>query len=157
MIRFLFNPACAVAVLAVMVLSTSATGEAVAKLPVISDRTYVAGSAKLVVKGTFQINADIPINKPASISSDGMTWLQYGDSGAEAPNVLVTVSPYEVGIGVGLGKQVATAGNDICTGDMVVTATSITGHYKCPEVVSYDPRSGNMGKVSVEIHLTATS
>ena len=136
-----------------VVNSTSAA----VKVPVISGRYYVGGSAKVTVTGSFQINADIPINQKASFGDGEMTWLQYGDSGSEAPNALVTVSRDEVGINVGLGKQTATAPGDICTGEMDVTANSITGHYKCPEVTSYDPRNGRMGKVSIEIQITAAS
>ena len=132
------------------------TDEAAA-VPVISVRSYVRGSAKVTVTGSFQINEDIPINTQASLSDGEMTWLQYGASGSEAPNALVTVSTLEVGINVGRGKPTATAGAEDCTGGMNVTGNSITGHYTCPSVTSYDPGSGQMGTVNIDIDFTAMS
>jgi hypothetical protein len=126
-------------------------------MPVISARTYVSGSAKVTVSGSFQINNDIPLNIQASISDGEMTWLQYGASGSEAPNALVTVSPYEVGLNVGRGRPTATAGNDICTGGMIVTGNSVSGHYECEDVTSYDPGNGQMATVNIEIDFTAVS
>ena len=126
-------------------------------VPIISARSYVGGSAKVTVTGSFQINEDIPINTQASYSDGEMTWLQYGASGSEAPNALVTISPDEVGINVGRGKQTATIGAEKCSGGMDVTGNSITGHYKCPNVTSYDPLSGQMGTVNIEVDLAATS
>lgn len=127
------------------------------KIPVVSARSYIAGSAAVTVTGSFQIRADIPINTKASISDGEMTWLQYGDSGSAEPNMLLTVSSYEVGFGVAKGKQTATAGAEDCTGDMVVTGVSIVGKYSCKGVTSYDPGSGQMGKVDIDIRLTAQS
>jgi len=131
--------------------------EPAANVPVISARTYVGGSARVTVTGAFQIDEDIAINKQASISDGEMTWLQYGVSGAETPNALVTVSTTEVGINVARGKPTATIGAESCQGSMEVAATSVTGHYTCKDVTSYDPRSGNMGKIDVDIHFTASS
>jgi hypothetical protein len=128
-----------------------------APLPVISGRTYISGNAKVKVTGTFHFDAVIPINKQASFGDGEMTWIQYGNSGAEEPNLLVTVSLQELGFGVGLGKKVATAGGEQCTGAMEVKPAMITGHYKCPGITSYDPRDGKMGKVDIEIDMTAGS
>jgi hypothetical protein len=125
------------------------------KVPVISARSYTSGNAKVTVTGSFQIRQDIAINNKASYSDGEMTWLQFGASGAESPNALITVSPDEVGVNVGLGKQTATAGGDACTGKMDVTSSSVAGHYKCIGVVSYDPRDFKMGKVDIEIVFTA--
>ncbi len=132
------------------------TADAVA-VPVISARSYVGGSAKVKVTGSFQMDDLIPINTQASYSAGDMTWLQYGASGSEAPNALVTISTDEVGIGVARGKPTATISSENCTGSMEVTSNSIIGRYKCPNVTSYDPRSGQMGTVNIEIDLTATS
>ena len=109
------------------------------------------------VTGSFQIDAAIPINTQASISDGEMTWLQYGNSGSEAPEALVTVSTYETGVTVAHGKPTATIGAVDCTGGMEVKKVLVTGHYKCPNVTSYDPRSGQMGTVNIEIDFTATS
>ena len=59
--------------------------------------------------------------------------------------------------GIGLGKKVSTAGGEQCSGDMDIKPTMITGHYKCPGITSYDPRDGKMGKVTIEIDMTAGS
>lgn len=127
------------------------------EVPVISARSYVGGSAKVAVTGSFQIDEDIPINTQASYSAGDMTWLQYGASGSEAPNALVTVSTFEVGINASRGKPTAVIGAENCTGGMEVSSNSVTGHYKCPNVTSHDPGSGKMGTVQIEIVFTATS
>lgn len=131
--------------------------DAASEVPVISPRGYVGGSAKVTVTGAFRINADIPINKQASMSDGEMTWLQYGVSGAAEPNMLLTVSTYEVGFGVARGKATATAGAEDCTGDMVVAAQQVHGKYTCKGVTSYDPSTGQMGKVDIEIQFVALS
>jgi len=126
------------------------------KIPVISQRTFVAGNAHVIVTGSFKFTADIALNIPASISDGEDTWLQYGASGSEAPNALFKVSPTEIGIIVAQGKPSATAG-DTCQGKLDVTAASVKGHYVCKNVASYDPRSGQMGTVDIDISLVATS
>ena len=127
------------------------------KVPIISTRSYVGGSAKLTVTGSFQISEDIAINTKASYSDGQMTWLQYGASGSDAPNLTVTVSPEEVGIVVGRGKQTATIGGAGCTGDMDVSGNSITGHYSCSGVTSFDSGAFGLGKVNIEVRFTAKS
>src|SRR5262245_41446196 len=91
----------------IAILCVTAGVESPAEIPVISARTYVDGSAKVTVTGSFQINEDIAIDKEASLSDGEMTWLQYGASGLEAPNALVTVSTGEVRLHVARGKQTA--------------------------------------------------
>lgn len=144
------------AFLAATVLGATVVNAA-SSIPVISPRSYVGGSAKVTVSGSFQINADIPINKQASMSDGEMTWLQYGVSGAAEPNMLLTVSSYEVGFGVARGKAIATAGAENCTGDMVVGPQQVHGKYSCKDVTSYDPSTGQMGTVDIEIQFVATS
>lgn len=126
-------------------------------VPVISTRYYVGGSATVKVSGSFQIDSVIPINTQASYSAGDMTWLQYGNSGSEVPEALVTVSTFEIGVMVAHGKPTATIGAVDCAGGMEVKEVLVTGHYKCPNVTSYDPRSGQMGTVDIEIDFTAAS
>jgi hypothetical protein len=130
---------------------------AVAQVPQISKRTFSEGTAKLKITGTFSLNEDIAINKVASIADEGQTWLQYGSSGSDSANVLVTVQPDEVGISPAKGKQTATAGADNCKGKLVVTPALVTGNYKCIGVTSYDQKTRQMGKVDIEITFTATT
>lgn len=150
---------CGIAAGIVVVATLAATAPAYTAVgvPKISPRVYVGGSAKVTVNGAFKINADIPINKQASMSDGDMTWLQYGVSGAAEPNMLLTVSSYEVGFGVSRGKAMATAGAEDCTGDIVVGERQINGKYSCKGVTSYDPSTGQMGTVDIEIHFTALS
>lgn len=150
---------CGIAAGIVVVATLAATAPAYTAdgVPKISPRGYVGGSAKVTVSGAFKINADIPINKQASMSDGEMTWLQYGVSGAAEPNMLLTVSSYEVGFGVSRGKAMATAGAGDCTGDIVVGERQINGKYICKGVTSYDPSTGQMGTVDIEIQLTALS
>ena len=135
----------------------AAAAAAASKIPVISKRNYSAGNAHVVVTGSFKFTADIAINLQASFSDGESTWLQYGASGSDAPNALITVSPTEIGIIVAQGKPRATAGDDTCQGKLDVTALSVSGHYVCKGVASYDPRSGQMGTVNIDISLTAAT
>ena len=138
-------------------MSASMSVQGAGKIPVVSARSYASGAATIKVTGAFGVNQAIPINTQASFSDGEMTWLQFGDSGSEAPNALVTISPDEIGVSVSRGKQIATAGGDACTGKMDVTRNSINANYKCLDVTSYDPRSSKMSKVNIEIVLTAKS
>lgn len=131
-------------------------------VPTISARTFTAGSATVTVTGSFQIQAEIPINTKASFGDGEMTWLQYGASGAPEPNATITVQPGELGIVVGKGKLTATAGvmegeEPQCSGQTDVTAALVSGSYSCAEVTSYDPATGKMGKVKIEVRFSAKS
>lgn len=131
--------------------------------PPISKREFVGGSVKVKVTGTFAIDEEVQINKQASIGGGDMTWLQYGASGAAEPNVLISFTDTkEVGIIVGRGKLTATGGitpgeKSLCTGKVEVTAKSISGHYTCKGVTSYDPATFKMGKVDIDVDFTAKS
>jgi hypothetical protein len=137
-------------------ISLAAVAVAAEKIPTISARTFATGSAHVVVTGSFAFTADIALNVPASISDGEDTWLQYGASGSDAPNALFKVSATEIGIIVGQGKPSATAG-DTCQGKLDVTAAKVSGRYVCKGVTSYDPRSGQMGTVNIDISLMATT
>lgn len=140
-----------------LVLAVPATGEDFLKPPVISARSYISGSSKILVTGSFQVNEVVAINKQASMSDGEMTWLQFGVSGAETPNALLTISPDEVGITVSRGKWVATAGAEVCKGKMVVTAVSVLGRYSCPGVSAHNPGVTGLGKVDIEFAFTTGS
>jgi hypothetical protein len=80
----------------------------------------------------------------------------------DKPNALVTYQPSEVGITLGKGKFIATAGVMVgetpqCSGKTEVTPTSVSGHYTCPGIVSHDAATGKMGKIDIEIRFTAKS
>jgi hypothetical protein len=124
-------------------------------VPVISARNYASGSVTVKVTGAFAIDATIPINNQASISDGEMTWIQFGVSGGAEPNLLLTVSSYEVGFGVARGKAIATAGAGDCQGDLKVEPAKVSGNYKCLGITSYDPSTGQMGKVDIEMRFTA--
>jgi len=140
-----------------LALSVPAAGQDFQKPPVISARSYVSGSSKILATGSFQINEDVAINEQASVSDGEMTRLQFGVSGAETPNALVTVGPDEVGITVSRGKWVATAGAEACKGKMVVTAVSVLGRYSCSGVTAHNPGVAGLGKVDIEFAFTTRS
>ena len=123
----------------------------------ISARTYGGGMVRMVVSGSIQINDSVAINQPASMSDGEMTWLQYGASGAATPNLLITYNESGYGIGVGLGKKIATAEPQHCTGATQVKPDLITGEYRCKGVTSYDAGSGSMGNVDIHVIFTATT
>jgi len=130
--------------------------------PTISARTYTGGSAAVTVTGSTAIAQEIPINAVASISDGESTWLQFGASGSADPNVLITYSETkEIGITVGKGKFIATGGimfneKPACSGKVSVTATLISGEYKCSGITSKQA-SGGMGEVNIEVKFTAKS
>lgn len=145
-----------------MALWVSPAGGQASPLPTISNRTYTAGSAKVRVTGSNPIDAEVPINTQASISDDGHTWIQYGVSGAATPNALITLHDGELGFGVGKGKFIVTAstqegGEAQCTGKTEVTPTSVSGHYTCPDITTYDAGTRAMSKATIEITFTAKS
>jgi hypothetical protein len=145
------------ALLAFARASLAAVADAAGKIPVISKRNYAARNAHVIVTGSFRFAADIALNVQASYSDGESTWLQYGASGSDAPNALLTASPTEIGTVVGQGKPTATGGSDTCQGKLDVTAASLSGHYDCKGVTSYDRRSGQMVTVNIDISLTATT
>ena len=131
--------------------------------PPISARQFTAGSIEVRVTGSQTIDETIPINVPASIGDGEVTWLQYGASGSESPNSLITYTQTgEVGVSVGKGKFTVTAGvtpgeKPQCEGKTEVLPTLITGKYTCRGITSYDGATGTMGKVDVVVAFRATS
>ena len=146
--------------LLVIFCTHSASGQA---YPPISARTFKSGSVKVVVTGSFSVNTDVPLNTQASISDGEMTWLQFGVSGSNAPEALITYGENkETGVTVGSGKQVATGGmmpgeKPTCSGKVEVTPTLISGHYVCKGLTSHNALGGTLGKVDVEVTFTARS
>ena len=80
----------AISTLAFLVcLAAHAAGQT-GKTPTISARQYTGGSASVKVSGVVEIAAEVPLNTQASMSDGEMTWLQFGNSGSETPNALIT-------------------------------------------------------------------
>jgi hypothetical protein len=127
----------------------------------ISPRTYKAGSATVRVSGFFTANGSSQLNIPASTTADGSTWLQYGASGAQELNVLITNSEDsgENGVNVGVGSYTVTGTNTSgeCQPRFEVTPTKVTGHYQCKGSAGYDKSTGKMGNVDVEVDFDASS
>lgn len=131
--------------------------------PPISARQFTEGSIEVQVTGSQNIDEEIPINSQASIGDGEVTWLQYGASGSESPNSLITFTQTgEVGVSVGKGKFTVTAGvtpgeKPQCEGKTQVAPTLITGSYTCRGITSYDAATGTMGKVDVVVAFRAKS
>jgi hypothetical protein len=140
----------------------SAVGGQTSGFPIISQRQYTGGSAKVTVSGSAKIDADIPINTQASYSDGEMTWLQFGASGSEEPNALITYTDIkEIGITVGQGKLTVVGGitpgeKSQCSGKVKVTETEVSGEYTCAGVATHDPAAG-MGKADVKVSFIAKS
>jgi hypothetical protein len=148
---------------AVLLAALASRGSAQTKPPVISAREFVSGHAKVVVSGTFSIDDTVGINLKASIGDGEMTWLQFGASGSAQPNAAITYGETgEVGITVARGKFLATGGIIVgekseCSGTVQVTATLISGRYKCVGLTSHDQATGKMGNVNIDVTFTAKS
>jgi hypothetical protein len=142
-------------------VAQAAQANAPLQVPKISGRSFAGGSAKVTVTGSFQIDADVAINATASFGDGEMTWIQFGVSGAEEPNALITYGDQGIGIIIGLGKNTATAEpsaeDAACTGEVNVTAGSVAGQYTCTGVGSYNPTTKKLGKVNITIRFTGTS
>jgi hypothetical protein len=143
-------------------LLVSPAAAQVSGFPTISGRTFTSGSAKVTVTGSTKIAKEIPINTQASFGDGESTWLQYGASGSAEPNALITYSQMkEIGITIGEGKFIATGGimngeKPQCSGTVSVTATLVSGEYKCSGITSKQA-SGGMGEVNIEVQFTAKS
>jgi hypothetical protein len=142
--------------LATALLAAPAAGQSSDKIPSISKRMYASGSAQLTVTGSFTVNATVELNQ-GSYSSGDYTWLQYGASGAEEANVLVTLGEDGYGIGPGLGKNGAIAEGDLCKGKTEVTASLVSGSYTCKGMTSYNSSTRKMGTVDITVRFTAVT
>jgi hypothetical protein len=58
---------------------------------------------------------------------------------------------------VSKGKLIAIGEAPQCSGKVQVTGTSIAGQYTCSGVTSYDPATGKMAEVNIQIQFTAQS
>jgi hypothetical protein len=127
----------------------------------ISSRTYTSGSVKAKVTGFFEVDGSQELNKPASITDDGSTWIQYGVSGAQELNVLFTndeaMAENGVNIGVGPYTVTATSSSGECRTKFDVAPTTIAGHYSCTGSTGYNNKTGQMGKVDIEVDFSAGS
>jgi hypothetical protein len=128
---------------------------------VISPRTYAGGSVKAKVTGFFQADGSAELNKPASITDEDQTWIQYGVSGAQELNVLFTNSTAQaengVNVGVGPFTVTATSTSGECRTKFDVTPGNVSGHYSCKGSTGYNKKTGEMGKVDLEIDFAASS
>jgi hypothetical protein len=140
-------------------LAAGGTGSAEAL--VISARTYTSGSVRAKVTGFFEADGTQEINRPASITDDDQTWIQYGVSGAQELNVLFTNSTAmaENGVNIGVGPYTVTAVSTSgeCRTKFDVNPASITGHYSCTGSTGYNNKTGQMGKVDIEVDFSAGS
>jgi hypothetical protein len=141
----------------------ASSGSAQARQPAISARQFVSGSVRIVVSGAFSINDSVAINVQASLGDGEMTWLQFGVSGSAQPNALITYGETgEVGITAARARDLATGGiiageKSECSGTVQVTATLVSGRYKCVGLTSHNQATGKMGTVNVEVTFTARS
>ena len=128
---------------------------------VISPRTYTSGDAKVKVTGFFQVDGQSVLNKPASITDEDQTWIQYGASGAQELNLLFTNSTAQAenGLIIGVGSFTVTAMSTSgeCRTKFDVTVEAVIGHYSCTGSTGYDKKSGQMGKVDIEVEFSASS
>ena len=128
---------------------------------VISPRTYTGGTVKAKVTGFFQVDGSQTLNLPASITDEDQTWIQFGVSGAQELNVLFTNSTAmaENGINIGVGPYTVTVTSTSgeCRTKFDVKPTAITGHYSCTGSTGYNNKTGEMGKVDVEVDFAASS
>jgi hypothetical protein len=127
----------------------------------ISNRTYVAGTVKATVTGFFSADGTQVLNLPASITDDGSTWLQYGVSGSPELNVLFTNTEAmaENGMNVSIGPYTVTgvSSSGECKPRIEVTPLKVSGHYSCKGSTGYNNKTGQMGKVDIEVDFEATS
>jgi hypothetical protein len=125
--------------------------------PPVSDRTFSSGQAVVKVTGSFTVDATIPLNLPASVSIDGMLWLQYGTSGAAEPNSLVTRNEDgESGAQAAVGGSTAIGTELECLIDVDVEPSMIQGSFDCRGVTAL-LADGNLGLVDILVEFVAAS
>lgn len=143
------------------VRQTDSPGGGSGKVLKISARTYGGGSAQVKVSGLFEVDGSQSLNKPASITDDDQTWIQYGVSGAPELNVLFTNSESmaENGVIIGVGPYTVTATSTSgeCQTNFDVTPTTISGHFSCTGSTGYNKSNGQMGKVNIKVDFNASS
>ncbi|MGE0552106.1 MAG: hypothetical protein AB7R55_01625 [Gemmatimonadales bacterium] len=127
------------------------------EVPTISKRYFAGGSAQVTVTGSLRFDTEMAIDTVASFGSGDKAWIQFGTSGSSKPNALLVFGDGDLGISVAEGKKSATAEAALCSGEAEVTADLVSGRYRCPEIDSYDPTTGKMGKVDITIRFTATT
>ena len=139
----------------------AAGGSGRAEPLVISKRLYTSGSVRTKITGFFEVDGTQEINKPASITDDGHTWIQYGVSGADDLNVLFTnaedMAENGVTIGVGPNTVTATSTSGECKTKFDVKPATIEGHYSCTGSTGYNNKTGQMSKVDIEVEFNAGS
>ncbi len=146
--------------LVLVALAPPASGQA---YPAISARTFTSGSATVIVTGSLSIREEVQINGRASFGDGEMTWIQFGNSGSDKLDALITYGESkEIGITIGRGKVIATGGimpgeKAECSGKVEVTVTLISGQYTCRGLTSQHPATGTMGKVDMTVTFTAKS
>lgn len=127
------------------------------RIPAISERMYLGGSAKVVVTGAFAYDAEIEINTKASYSDGEKTWLQFGDSGSPDPNLLITYGDGSLSVSADRGSDTSIGESPACSGWTKVEASAIEGEYRCKGIASYNTRTHQMGTVDVTVRFTAKS
>jgi len=125
------------------------------QVPPISTRMFTAGSIVIKVTGSFQIDAEVPINTAASFGDGEVTWLQFGASGAATPNSLITFSDGGFGVSAGVDRSSAIGEAPACKGKIEVTPTLVSGEYTCTGITSYNTGTRQMGTVSIQVRFTA--
>lgn len=127
----------------------------------ISARTYTGGSVRAKVTGFFEVDGNQELNKPASLTDDDQTWLQYGVSGAQELHVLFTNSEdmAENGVTIGVGPYIVTATSTSgeCRTRFDVQPAMVSGQYSCTGSTGYNNQTGQMGKVDIEVEFDAAS
>ena len=127
----------------------------------ISPRIYTSGSVNAKVTGFFEVDGVQQLNKPASMTDGGSTWIQYGASGAQELNVLFTndeaMAENGLNIGVGPYTVMATSTSGECRTKFDVAPTTIAGHYSCTGSTGYNKDTGQTGKVDIEVDFNAGS
>lgn len=116
---------------------------------------FTAGSIFIKVTGSFQIEAEVPINATASFGDGEVTWLQFGASEAATPNSLLIFSPEGFGVNAAVGPSSAIGEAPACKGRIEVTPTLVSGEYSCTGITSYISATRQMGTVSFQVRFTA--
>ncbi|MEO6058039.1 MAG: hypothetical protein ABIQ49_14520 [Gemmatimonadales bacterium] len=130
--------------------------------PTISERQFTGGSAIVTVTGSTKMSQTIPLNTKASYGDGEVTWLQFGESGSDEGDALITYGEgKEIGMSVGKGKFIATGGiapgeKSLCSGKVKATGVLVAGEYTCTGVTS-KMHDGTLGKVDYQIKFTAKS
>ena len=123
-------------------------------IPAVSDRYYDTGDASTTVTGPFSLSGQIAIDAIKSYSQDGLSWIDFNDSGGT--EALVVFGEPSNSVTIAQGPNVAIGRDDACNFDITVTESSVSGSVSCAaaDVMNGSEPSGQTASIHLQFSTT---